>query len=141
MRRGLQFPGLLAVLALPAALPAQDTEIVVEAPTLQQEIERILAADNIDPTDLTAREVADALARIPRGHAPDDFWASYRKHVEAWDRYAAADADPTLTYAEFRTVERAINLTYREAEQAALRYGAHPPREHKLWRAPDNEAE
>jgi hypothetical protein len=136
MPRGLHLLGLLAVLPLPEAAAAQGSEIVVEAPTLQQEIERILAADNIDPAGMTAREVADALERIPRGHAPDDFWDSYRRHVRAWRRYADAESSPRLTEAEFLLVERAINETYQEAERIALRYGARPPAAQYRWRPP-----
>lgn len=136
MRRGLLVLGLLAALPLPGGVSAQDLEIVVDGPTLQQEIERILAADNIDPANLTAHEVAEALARIPRGHAPDDFWESYRRHVDAWRRFAEAEADPAINKREFRATERAINNTYTEAERVARRYGARPPRQQNRWRPP-----
>jgi len=136
MRRPLLL-GLFAAVPLSGGVAAQETEIIVEAPTLQHEIERILAADNLDPTNLTARQVADALEQIRRGGAPDDFWKSYRKHVAAWRRYADAEASPRLTYAEFRATERAINATFDEAERVALRYGARPPPERNRWRPPD----
>jgi hypothetical protein len=137
MRARLQLFGLLAALPPAGAATAQESEIIVEAPTLQQEIERILAADNIDPANLTAREVADALERIPRGYAPDDFWASYQRHVRAWRRYAEAEANPRLTFAEYQRVESAINATYEDAERIALRYGARPPAGQNRWRPPD----
>jgi hypothetical protein len=136
VRRGLHLLGLLAALSPSGEAAAQGSEIIVEAPTLQQEIERILAADNIDPTNLTAREVADALERIPRGYAPDDFWDSYRRHVRAWRRYANAETSPGLTYAEYLRIEEAINDTYEDAERIALRYGAHPPEQRNRWRPP-----
>jgi hypothetical protein len=136
MRRGLLIPGLLAALSPSGGASAQELEIVVEGPTLQGEIERILAADNIDPANMTAREVADALARIPRGRAPDDFWDSYQRHVEAWRRFADAETDPTVDYRAFRATERAINATYAEAERIALDYGARPPRKQNRWRPP-----
>ena len=135
MRRGLPLLGLLAALP-PCGAAAQGPEIIVEAPTLQQEIERVLAADSIDPANLTAREVADALERIPRGYAPDDFWDSYRRHVRAWRRYADAQASPLVTEFEYRRVERAINDTYADAERIALRYGARPPEQRNRWRPP-----
>jgi hypothetical protein len=138
MRRALLVLGLLAALSLAGPTPAQELEIVVDGPTLKQEIERILAADNIDPANLTAREVAEALARIERGHAPDDFWEAYRKHVEAWRRFADAETDPAIDNREFRATERAINATYDEAERIALRYGARPPREQNRWRPPED---
>ena len=137
MRGRLQLFGLLAALPFAGAVAAQGPEIVVEAPTLQQEIERILAADNIDPASLTAREVAEALERIPRGYAPDDFWDSYRRHVRAWRRYANAETSPRLTADEFLRIERAINETYDDAERIALRYGARPPARQNRWRPPE----
>ena len=137
MRRGLPLLGLLAALSPAGGAAAQGPEIIVQAPTLQEEIERILAADNIDPANLTAREVADALERIERGYAPDDFWTSYQRHVRAWRRYADAEASPRVSEFEYLRVERAINDTYDDAERIALRYGARPPEQRNRWRPPD----
>src|SRR5688572_13303018 len=77
---------LLALLAvqLPAAVAAQESDIVVRGEVQRAEIERILAADNLDTSRLSEREVADIVGGIERGRAPQDFWLAYRAHVRAW---------------------------------------------------------
>src|SRR4051812_8568405 len=78
-----------AGLQLPATAMAQEPDIVVRADVARAEIERILAADNLDTASLSPREVADMLVGIERGSAPEDFWNAYEQHVEAWQNLAA----------------------------------------------------
>ena len=66
------------------------------------------------------------MARIPRGHAPTDFWESYERHLAAWERYAeAVDSDADAT--ERIIAERTINLSFDAVERIARRYGARIP--------------
>ena len=114
----------LALLAvpLPAAVAAQDAEIVVRGDVARIEIERILEADNVDTSRLSAREVADAMAGIGRGRVPEDFWAAYQAHVAAWNRLAGAAAS-----LERALAEQAIESSFDEVERIARRYGARLP--------------
>jgi len=134
---------LLALLAFatPAAVSAQEAEIVVRGDVGRSEIERILAADNLDTSRLSAREVADAVADVERGRAPEDFWAAYRAHVLAWERLAGAieQAGERQTEARFEDeeiirAEQAIEATFDEVERIARAYGARLPT--PLWSIP-----
>ena len=126
---------LLALLAVPIAAPlsAQGPDIVVDGGVKRSEIERILAADNVDTSRLSEREVADSIARVRRGRAPQDFWLAYRAHVLAWKRLADAveDADrPGATRSDAEEVvraEEAIEATFDEVERIARSYGARLP--------------
>lgn len=132
----------LALSALPAAAQPEaerDPAIVVEGQALQRlEIERILEADNLDTSRLSTRDVLEAMRAIPRGRAPDDFWAAYRAHVRAWERFAAAEArlealqggksgDAAAAIAAMQEADLAIETTFDEVERIARRYGARIP--------------
>jgi hypothetical protein len=98
----------------------------------RSEIERILDADNVDTSALEPREVAEAIAGIRRGRAPDDFWLAYRAHVDAWGRLAdALDAAHTSRGLKdieaIGAAEEAIETTFDEVERIARRYGARLP--------------
>jgi hypothetical protein len=114
----------LALLALqsPTAVAAQPPDIVVQGDVARFEIERILDADNIDTSVLSAGEVAAVISGIQRGRAPDDFWVAYRAHVAAWNRLAAADDRLEQTLAE-----QAIEASFDEVERIARRYRARLP--------------
>jgi uncharacterized membrane protein len=111
----------LALMALdaPAPVAAQDTEIVVRGDVARKEIQRILDADNLDTSRLSAAEVADAIGGIARGRAPEDFWTAYQTHVSAWNRLA--DAQGSL---ETALAEQAVEATFDEVERVARLYGA-----------------
>jgi len=126
-----------AALLVPAQGTAQDSDIVVRGDTARTEIERILNADNLDTARLSPREVADQVARIERGRAPEDFWSAYQLHVRAWARFAdsidrAQRAQGESTFGEgmeeVEAAERAIGTTFDEVERIARRYGARLPR-------------
>ena len=112
---------LLALLALdsPASVAAQDTDIIVRGDVARKEIERILNADNLDTSRLSAADVAEAIGGIGRGRAPEDFWTAYEEHVAAWKRLA--DARGGL---ETALAEQAIEATFDEVERLARLYGA-----------------
>ena len=117
-----------------ASATAQDSEIVVRGDSSRTEIERILEADNLDTSRLGSREVADSIAAIRRGRAPEDFWLAYRDHVEAWRLLAEAESRarnrpfPTPEGAEAAAkAERAIEESFDEVERIARRHGARLP--------------
>ena len=125
-----------AALLVPAHLSAQEPDIVVQGEAARTEIERILNADNLDTSRLTPREVADAIALIQRGNAPEDFWNAYQLHVQAWSRLADAferaqrqQGESTFVEGmeEVETAADAIESTFDEVERIALRYGARLP--------------
>jgi hypothetical protein len=114
----------LAALALlapgaPAPVAAQEADIVVRGDVARNEIERILDADNLDTSRLSAREVAEAIGRIRRGRAPEDFWAAYQAHVAAWGRLAQA-----TEIAAQRQADSEIEASFDEVERIARAYGA-----------------
>jgi hypothetical protein len=122
----------LMTLASPAALAAQSPDIVVKGGIERAEIERILAADNVDTSQLSEREVADSIARVKRGRAPQDFWLAYRAHVLAWKRLAeavekASRSASGFDSAEVVRAEQAIEATFDEVERIARSYGARLP--------------
>jgi hypothetical protein len=141
----MRFPGLalLALLALPlpAAAAAQQPDIVVRGGVQRAEIERILAADNVDTSRLSEREVADIAGQIERGRAPQDFWLAYRAHVRAWERLADAaekaryeQGESFFESEELVKAEQAIDATFGEVERIARVYGARLPT--PLWSIP-----
>src|SRR5215212_5684199 len=81
-------------------------EIVVRAHIGRIEIERILAADNLDTLHLNPSEIADRMAAIQRGRAPDDFWQAYQRHVDAWQRFRDALTNPMTDTNERIAAER-----------------------------------
>lgn len=121
----------------PAAVTAQDNEIVVRGSAARVEIERILNADNLNTVSLSARDVADTIVGINRGRAPADFWDAYQAHVRAWQRLADAEdrarrlLDNGTSFAEVAAqvveAERLIESTFDEVERIALGYGARMP--------------
>jgi len=128
---------LALALTAPAAVAAQEPDIVVRAETERAEIERILDADNLDTARLSPREVVDIMSGIARGRAPDDFWDAYQLHVRAWATLAdLADrierrpdgstfvADPDRLAA----AEAAIGANFDEVERIARVYHARLPR-------------
>ena len=126
----------LAALLVPAQVAAQQPDITVRGDASRSEIERILNADNLDTNRLSPREVADAIALIQRGRAPEDFWNAYQLHVRAWSRFAdaferAQRAQGESTFVEgmeeVETAADAIERTFDEVERIALRYGARLP--------------
>jgi hypothetical protein len=129
---------LIVLALLPFAVPASasgpDADIVVRGDVSRSEIERILAADNVDTSRLSEREVADAVAEVARGRAPQDFWAAYQAHVRAWERLADAAEKPRREEGESRfeaeelvKAEQAIEATFDEVERIARSYGARLP--------------
>jgi hypothetical protein len=123
MRLGLS----AALLVLAASAAAQEPEIVVEAPLHRTEIERILEADNLDLATMTPREVAETLARIPRGGAPDEFWARYQGPVRAWWSYAALKDDDRVHSHDVSEAKDMVNQTFDDVERIAESYGARLP--------------
>ncbi|MGE0179082.1 MAG: hypothetical protein AB7O91_04610 [Sphingomonas sp.] len=129
----------LAALVAPATLAAQDPEpdqeIVVNGETARVEIERILNEDNLDGNRLSPREIADTMAGIARGRAPQDFWTAYQAHVEAWQRFASSVEQAGAQQGESSfglegeaaEAEQAISTTFSEVERIARRYGARLP--------------
>ena len=111
--------------------------MVVRASAAKPAIERILNADNLDVERLSAREVADTMAEIPRGRAPSDFWNAYQAHVQAWLEYAAAkdrsragtatDIDSAPNGAAIASARQRINTTFDRVEELARKYGARLP--------------
>jgi len=128
----------IAALAAPAsAAIAQDQEVVVRAETPRAEIERILDADNLDTTRLTPRDVAEIMAGIERGRAPEDFWTAYQLHVLAWVnlanvvdsvRQGGAESAFVDGLNELAAAQAAIGTTFDEVERIARLYHARLPR-------------
>ncbi|TMJ19465.1 MAG: hypothetical protein E6G92_06720 [Alphaproteobacteria bacterium] len=125
-----------AAFLLPAQACAQEPDIVVQGDAARAEIERVLNADNLDTTRLSARDVVDIITGIPRGRAPEDFWNAYQLHVRAWSRLAdaveraqSAQGESTLGEGmeEVEAAEGAIETTFDEVERIATRYGARLP--------------
>ncbi|HEU0100601.1 MAG TPA: hypothetical protein VFQ67_17715 [Allosphingosinicella sp.] len=132
----MRFPrlALLALLALSGApgAAAPEPDIVVRGGIERAEIERILAADNVDTSRLSESEVADIVARVERGRAPLDFWLAYRAHVRAWERLAdaterASQGESLFKAEEVVKAEQAIESTFDEVERIARAYGARLP--------------
>ena len=134
---------LLAFLALPmpAGAVAREPDIVVHGGVERAEIERILAADNVDTSRLSEREVADIIGRVERGRAPRDFWLAYRAHVLAWERLADAVEKAGGMGAgrsdgeELVKAGQAIDATFDEVERIARSYGARLPT--PVWSIPE----
>jgi hypothetical protein len=129
---------------LPAMAAAQAPDIVVRGDAARMEIERIVRADNLDTSRLSPREVADAIAQIPRRRAPLDFWTAYRAHGLAWQRLAdatdAARGRPARGQLDAVVAqEEAIDSTFDEVERIARRYGVRMPV--PAWAAPDGLSE
>ena len=119
---------LAAAVAVPAApLASQEPEIVVGVSLARQEIERILEADNLDLAALSPREVAEAMASIPRGRAPQDFWDRYQGHLRAWQWYAALASTEGVSGHDVLDAEDMVNATFADVETIALKYGARLP--------------
>jgi hypothetical protein len=119
----------LLALQLPATVTAQQPDIVVHGGVERAEIERILAADNVDTSRLSEREVADIVGQVERGRAPEDFWLAYRAHVLAWRRLAEAveKAGPERSTAAVANAEQAIEASFDEVERIARSYRARLP--------------
>jgi hypothetical protein len=129
----------LALVALTAPAMAQQApsgEIVVQGAAVRQEIERILREDSLTSSRPTPREVAETMAAIARGRAPEDFWTAYQTHVQAWERYAdAVEQSPQQQQSESNfgqegaagEAQQAIETTFAEVERIARRYGARLP--------------
>jgi hypothetical protein len=137
LRFAIWFAGLAALPAIASAAPqppsTHDDEIVVRGSVARAEIERILGADNLDTVARPPRDVADTMARIPRGRAPADFWRSYERHLDAWEHFAQASDSPDDW--ERIAAERALNTTFDEVERIARRYGAHMPQPRTAMRS------
>lgn len=121
-----------------SSAPARGTE------SERSEIARILAADNLDNSNMEPAQVAATIRAIPRGGAPTDFWEAYRAHVGAWDKLGQAvtlaeaaleaaraergDAD-TLKRAAAALIEAeaAVESTFTEVTEIATRYGVPIP--------------
>ena len=120
----------------PAPAPQVEQEVVVRGETARREIERILREDSLTSSQPTPREVADTMAVISRGSAPQDFWNAYQTHVLAWQRYAdAVEQSPQQQQSESTfgmegeagEAQQAIETTFVEVERIARRYGARLP--------------
>ena len=130
-------PVLMLLAAVPTAVAAaQAPGSAAPDATLRAEIERILEADNLDTSRLNPTEVAQTIASIPRGRAPEDFWRAYQDHVRAWQLFAqlveqAVRQQGESTFVEgeqeLLAAERAIETTFAEVERIARRYGARMP--------------
>jgi hypothetical protein len=130
---------MMLLVAMPAAAapaPAQEPDAAVPREAARSEIERILQADNLDTDQLSPRDVADTIAGIARGRAPEDFWTAYQAHVRAWERFAqvwdrtaAQRGESTFieNEEELLEAEQAIGTTFDEVERIARRYGARLP--------------
>src|SRR5438270_8285712 len=103
----------LAVVAPPPSAATQGQDIVVQVSVFRAEIERILRSDNLDTLAGRPREVADIMAHIRRGRAPADFWRSYERHVDAWQRFAEA-TDSGADHDELIADERELNSTFND---------------------------
>jgi hypothetical protein len=131
--RFVRLAGLaVLMLHLPAGVAAQESDIVVSGGVYRQEIERILSADNVDTSQLPERRVAEIMVGIERGRAPDDFWAAYSDHVDAWvllaNAIARARREPNVNTAEaVDKAEQAIIITFDRVERIARRYRARMP--------------
>ncbi len=119
---------LLTLVAQAAPVTAEEPEIVVEAPLHRLEIERILEADNLDVDRMSPRKVAEAMASIPKGRAPDEFWARYQGHVRAWQWYAALKDDARVHGHDVLEAEALVNATFDDVERIAESYGARLPK-------------
>ena len=131
----LAFAALLVPVQNMAAAPGA----TAQNDSARSEIERILNEDNLDSARLSPRDVAETIAGIRRGHAPEDFWNAYQLHVRAWGRLADAveraqrsSAESALgeEMEEVEAAARAVETTFDEVERIAGRYGArlpHPP--------------
>lgn len=116
--------------------PQADQEVVVRGETARREIERILREDSLTSTQPTPREVADTMAVITRGSAPQDFWSAYQTHLQAWEHYAdAVEQRPQQQQnesnfgeeGEAAQAQQSIETTFAEVERIARRYGARMP--------------
>jgi hypothetical protein len=119
---------VLMLAAVAGAAAAQEPQIVVERSRDRLEIERVLQADNLDLGSMSPREVAEAMARIPRGRAPDEFWARYQGHVRAWQWYAALASTAGVNGHDVVEAEALVNATFDDVERIALSYGARLPK-------------
>jgi hypothetical protein len=128
----------LAILISPPLHSEPAADVVVQNRAATPAIERILNADNLDVERLSPREVADTMAEIPRGRAPNDFWTAYQLHVRAWQDYAdARDAARVMTSptdidhrpdgAAIEDARKRINSTFDQVEAIARRYHARIP--------------
>jgi hypothetical protein len=99
-------------------------------------IVRILAADNLDTTTLSSRQIAQRIRAISRGRAPRDFWNAYRAHVRAWQRFAAAEErvqrlgqgpGAERAFAAMVEAEGAVETTFSTVLRIAGSYGVEPP--------------
>lgn len=129
---------MLAIVAIPAtggpAMGQPSSASVRGTEAERAAIARILAADNLDTSRLSSRQIVAAMRAIPRGRAPRDFWHAYRAHVRAWQRFAAAEermqrlgeGDERARDAMF-AAEAAIESTFSEILRIAARYGVEAP--------------
>ncbi len=140
-------PAMVAIVALalsaplvaqnpaPTPAPQADQDVVVHGAAARREIERILREDNLNTDRMSPREVAETMAAIARGRAPEDFWTAYQTHVQAWQSYAdQVDQAPMpqgeATFGdegETGAAQTAIQTTFAEVERIARRYGARLP--------------
>ena len=67
------------------------------------------------------------MASIPRGGAPDEFWARYQGHVRAWQWYAALADDDRVHGHDVLEAEALVNETFADVERIAESYGARVP--------------
>jgi hypothetical protein len=119
----------------PAPGPQAEQEVVVRGESARREIERILREDSLTSIRPTPREVAETMAVIVRGNAPQDFWSAYQTHVLAWQRYADAIEQAPRDQGESNfgpegaaeEAQQAIESTFVEVERIARRYGARLP--------------
>lgn len=128
----------LAMSTAPAIAQEQSGDVVVRGAAARQEIERILREDSLTSSRPTPRDVAETMAVIARGRAPEDFWTAYQTHVQAWQRYAElVEQSPQQQQQQGESTfgqegaageaQQAIETTFAEVERIARRYGARLP--------------
>lgn len=135
------FTGLAMLMLLGSPIAArgsaqEEPPVTRGEATDRREIERILAADNLDTGRLSPGEVVATIRAIPRGRAPGDFWTAYQEHVRAWERFAAIEErvrdlgegkEREAAIMALFEADREINTTFDEVERIARSYGAELP--------------
>jgi hypothetical protein len=104
------------VQATPAA------EVPVATPKQRAEVERILQEDMAVADVKWEDGCLTLMKQIPRGDAPEDFWATWQNHLQIAERIAgqSASTDPD----EIEAAEDDYRATYLQLIAIARRHGA-----------------
>jgi hypothetical protein len=139
MKMRLAALATLAILAMPmTALAAEQPNASARRGSEAERtaIQRILAADNLDTTAMSSRQIVNAMRSISRGRAPRDFWNAYQAHKRAWQRFASAEermqrlgdgAGAENAAAAMTEAESAVESTFAEVLRIAASYGVEAP--------------